>query len=421
MFTVHFRQVIKIILNVTRIKKMQIAHGKVLLILIVSIPSYIFFAWFNMYDHEDGLLDLTQSTSLLSILSKAGSGKATFALASRIGQSDAHGEMQAQVYKLYLIAQKLGFDIADINLKELDRRLGVAESEKIEKEVELWAPISIPDQMTIAVLSNDLEVIDTILADELITFDNWPKLFNIYIPLAIENDATASLKSLLLWSMYLDRKEEEAFDLLKLAITADNPVSMDLVIISGADYLKSNNVGENIALQHAKQERSKLAMDYLGARIKNETKLVQDYLYELFYEPGPTDGIIGKGTKRAIKQWQRHNNYPQTGQLNIALIEHAKKGIQATEHGVIISHNKKFLGIKKGFFSRRQAVEITNQYCQSIGLSSCAARVFLECAAVKFDKQSKRLIHVQFERDKMMLQKKQKSCESCAELIECLI
>ena len=37
---------------------------------------------------------------------------------------------------------------------------------------------------------------------------------------------------------------------------------------------------------------------------------------ELGYEPGPADGIMGKMTKKAIKNFQKDNDLPPTGKID---------------------------------------------------------------------------------------------------------
>ena len=43
---------------------------------------------------------------------------------------------------------------------------------------------------------------------------------------------------------------------------------------------------------------------------------VQKRLAELGYEPGPADGIMGRMTKKAIKNFQKDNDLPPTGKID---------------------------------------------------------------------------------------------------------
>lgn len=48
---------------------------------------------------------------------------------------------------------------------------------------------------------------------------------------------------------------------------------------------------------------------------------IQTKLKELGCYDGPIDGIIGKGTERAIKTWQRRNGVPETGIISEPLMQ----------------------------------------------------------------------------------------------------
>ena len=43
---------------------------------------------------------------------------------------------------------------------------------------------------------------------------------------------------------------------------------------------------------------------------------IQKRLTELGYEPGPADGIMGRMTKKAIKNFQKDNDLPPTGKID---------------------------------------------------------------------------------------------------------
>jgi len=49
---------------------------------------------------------------------------------------------------------------------------------------------------------------------------------------------------------------------------------------------------------------------------QDEIYKIQKRLIELGYEPGPADGIMGKMTKRAIKNFQKDNDLPPTGKID---------------------------------------------------------------------------------------------------------
>lgn len=48
---------------------------------------------------------------------------------------------------------------------------------------------------------------------------------------------------------------------------------------------------------------------------------IQTKLKELGCYDGPIDGIIGKGSERAIKTWQRRNGVPETGIISEPLMQ----------------------------------------------------------------------------------------------------
>ncbi len=52
-----------------------------------------------------------------------------------------------------------------------------------------------------------------------------------------------------------------------------------------------------------------------------ERKALQQALIDRGYNPGPVDGIIGAGTKRALRAWQRDNGLPADGYPSAAILE----------------------------------------------------------------------------------------------------
>lgn len=62
---------------------------------------------------------------------------------------------------------------------------------------------------------------------------------------------------------------------------------------------------------------------------------VQQQLLGLGYQPGPVDGVLGKGTVNAIKQFQKDNNLSETGQADsntLKVVEEKSEG-QTTQPG----------------------------------------------------------------------------------------
>lgn len=55
-----------------------------------------------------------------------------------------------------------------------------------------------------------------------------------------------------------------------------------------------------------------------------ERKALQQALTERGYNPGPIDGIIGAGTKRALRAWQQDNGLPPDGYASSAILEALK-------------------------------------------------------------------------------------------------
>jgi hypothetical protein len=49
---------------------------------------------------------------------------------------------------------------------------------------------------------------------------------------------------------------------------------------------------------------------------QDEIYKIQKRLTELGYQPGPADGIMGKMTKKAIKNFQKDNDLPPTGKID---------------------------------------------------------------------------------------------------------
>ena len=58
-----------------------------------------------------------------------------------------------------------------------------------------------------------------------------------------------------------------------------------------------------------------LAEDFLS---KNDRRLVQQSLTQSGYNTRGVDGVFGKGTRRAIRDWQATNGYRSTGRLTEA-------------------------------------------------------------------------------------------------------
>ena len=52
-----------------------------------------------------------------------------------------------------------------------------------------------------------------------------------------------------------------------------------------------------------------------------ERKALQQALIDRGYDPGPVDGIIGAGTKRALRAWQKDNGLPADGYASTMILE----------------------------------------------------------------------------------------------------
>ena len=61
-----------------------------------------------------------------------------------------------------------------------------------------------------------------------------------------------------------------------------------------------------------------VAEDFLS---KNDRRLVQRTLTQSGYNTRGVDGVFGKGTRRAIRDWQSYNGYRATGRLTVAQYE----------------------------------------------------------------------------------------------------
>jgi hypothetical protein len=59
------------------------------------------------------------------------------------------------------------------------------------------------------------------------------------------------------------------------------------------------------------------------------TKQAQSKLAELGFDPGPADGIAGRGTRAAVLAFQKQSGLPQTGALDAATIEKLEIGATA--------------------------------------------------------------------------------------------
>ncbi len=53
----------------------------------------------------------------------------------------------------------------------------------------------------------------------------------------------------------------------------------------------------------------------------DERKALQQALADLGYNPGPVDGIIGAGTKAALRKWQKNTGRPADGYASAAILE----------------------------------------------------------------------------------------------------
>lgn len=55
-----------------------------------------------------------------------------------------------------------------------------------------------------------------------------------------------------------------------------------------------------------------------------ERKDLQQALADRGYDPGPVDGIIGAGTRRALRKWQQDNDHPADGYASAAILQALK-------------------------------------------------------------------------------------------------
>lgn len=62
-----------------------------------------------------------------------------------------------------------------------------------------------------------------------------------------------------------------------------------------------------------------------------ERKEVQQSLADLGYNPGPVDGIIGAGTQRALRAWQKDQNMPADGYASAMLLTQLRPAPVASE------------------------------------------------------------------------------------------
>jgi hypothetical protein len=58
---------------------------------------------------------------------------------------------------------------------------------------------------------------------------------------------------------------------------------------------------------------------------------VQQTLSELGYDPGPTDGLMGSSTARAIRKFEKERNLKETGQITFALVKRLEGETKAQE------------------------------------------------------------------------------------------
>ena len=77
------------------------------------------------------------------------------------------------------------------------------------------------------------------------------------------------------------------------------------------------------SVRHVRTELSNVIRPEGGSEevdpsISNQDEIykIQKRLTELGYEPGPADGIMGKMTRRAIKNFQKDNGLPPTGKID---------------------------------------------------------------------------------------------------------
>jgi len=77
------------------------------------------------------------------------------------------------------------------------------------------------------------------------------------------------------------------------------------------------------SVKYVKKELSSIGKPEGGSEeidpnISNQDEIykIQKRLTELGYEPGPTDGIMGGMTTKAIMKFQKDNNLPPTGKID---------------------------------------------------------------------------------------------------------
>ena len=71
----------------------------------------------------------------------------------------------------------------------------------------------------------------------------------------------------------------------------------------------------DFARKYSPKEREDRALAF------EERKALQQALIDRGYNPGPVDGIIGAGTKRALRAWQIDRGLPADGYASAAVLE----------------------------------------------------------------------------------------------------
>lgn len=79
----------------------------------------------------------------------------------------------------------------------------------------------------------------------------------------------------------------------------------------------------------------------------NERKILQRLLNELGFDAGPVDGIIGRQTRAAIRQFEEDKELPVTGEVTPALLERVYKTANYVEepHNAVLRIRRKFRDI----------------------------------------------------------------------------
>ncbi len=56
--------------------------------------------------------------------------------------------------------------------------------------------------------------------------------------------------------------------------------------------------------------------EHFSARYREQMKLTQEALRDFGYKPGPSDGVMGRGTASALRAFQRQERLRVTGRVN---------------------------------------------------------------------------------------------------------